>query len=80
MAIRPEQRDVILIAHPASNSKATTVCIAAVGLDPSHELKGPFSRSRTGLMSCLAILPGQETFAVGELHSTAALLQCIYEG
>ena len=75
MAVRPEQRDVILIAQPAANSKNSSVCIAAAGLDPPRQLKGPYTRSRTGIVSSLAVLPGHETFAVGESCILAVLLQ-----
>ncbi len=72
MAVLPEQRDVILIGQPTG--KGTPACIAAIGLDAPHQLKGPWVRPRTTTVSCLAVLSGQQQFAVGEL--AFALLLC----
>ena len=69
LAARPEYRDVILIAQPIPNSKSSNVSIAAIGLDAPHTLKGPYNRSRTAVVTALAVLPGHELFAVGKTSS-----------
>ncbi|DBA70459.1 TPA: hypothetical protein ACH3X2_011865 [Trebouxia sp. C0005] len=67
LAVLPEQRDVIIVGQPLA--KGSPACIAAIGLDEPHPLKGPWSRPRTTTASCIAILPGGRQFAVGETQS-----------
>lgn len=67
LAVLPEQRDVIIVGQPLT--KGSPACIAAIGLDEPHPLKGPWSRPRTTTASCIAILPGGRQFAVGETQS-----------
>jgi len=63
LAVLPEQRDVIIVGQPLT--KGSPACIAAIGLDEPHPLKGPWSRPRTTTASCIAMLPGGRQFAVG---------------
>lgn len=63
LAVLPEQRDVIIVGQPLT--KGSPACIAAIGLDEPHPLKGPWSRPRTTTASCIAVLPGGRQFAVG---------------
>lgn len=75
MAVLPEQRDVILIGQP--QSKGSPACIAAIGLDEPHALKGPWIRPRTVTASCVAVLPGQHQFAVGGCVKISSMHACV---
>ena len=81
LAVLPEQRDVIIVGQPLT--KGSPACIAAIGLDEPHPLKGPWSRPRTTTASCIAILPGGRQFAVGRdlcssKSTTNVLKFCLY--
>lgn len=65
MAVLPEQREVILVGQPNGNKAGTVACIAAIGLDAPYQMKGPWPRPRTTMISCVIALPGHQQFATG---------------
>lgn len=64
MAIAGEQRDVVIAGQPIGGQKVPA-CIAAISLDQPHQLKGPWLRQRTTVMTSIIVLPTEMQFAVG---------------
>lgn len=60
----PGERVVIIAGQPIAANKGSA-CIAAIGLDSPHDLKGPWLRQSSISMSSVVVLPGQQQFATG---------------
>lgn len=69
----PGERVVIIGGQPIANQGSA--CIAAIGLDHPHDLKGPWLRQSTLSMSSVIVLPGQQQFATGGSFPQLALHQ-----
>ena len=65
MAILGDQREVVIAGQPIPGQKGPA-CIAAIGLDQPHQLKGPWVRQRTTTMTSITVLPEQAHFAIGD--------------
>ena len=70
----PGGRVVIIAGQPIAANKGSA-CIAAIGLDSPHDLKGPWLRHSSISVSSVIALPGQQQFATGGFFPQPALHQ-----